>query len=187
MRSSHIILVLVAALSFSCGQPAQQAALDWKPFNYTDAGVKASFPCEPKTKSDTIQQAPKPARSFEASCQQGIYTFTFHLPEHTGEFDQAKLTEKFDAFEKEIRDGFGPNARLLKASNVTLRSGMSARAFDAKSGGLMYRGLHTQNARGAYNLSVQTSGDPNATRKKGEAEEFDKVAQQFLDSFEIVQ
>lgn len=176
--------MFISLLCCSCLAQKGAEQLPWKSFVSEEAGVKASFPCEPETKVGVFQKTPKLARAFDIKCEYKGLTYSIHLSEHFREFDESKIIEKFDVVEDTFREYLGENAGVLKSTDITLPNGSAARIFEAKSGEMMFKQLHTQNQRGAYNVSVMTKkgADPAAVSSK----EFDEIAQKFFDSFEIL-
>lgn len=176
------VLFLFVAFTVSCNAQKENSTLIWKNFDFSDAGINISMPCEPSKSVKIFQEKPKLAQVYQFNCEEDNLKFSITLSERFEDFEPNKTKEKIDGIEKFIREGVKDKA-TVSAKDLTFQT-FAARQFDVINETSIARHLHIQNERGAYNIQLILKRKPNQLAKDMNAE-FESVAPEYFDSLKI--
>jgi hypothetical protein len=180
MRKTNIVLMLCVLFCWTCSAQKESSKLIWKNFDFSDAGIKVSLPCEPSKSVKTFQEEPKLAQVYKYSCEKEVLKFSISLAEHFGEFSQSEVKDAIDGVERVMREGIKNNANI--STKDTIFQTYSAREFDIKNETMLARNLHVQNKRGAYNVQMIFQRKQNQSDEDFNTE-FQSTAQKLFESF----
>ena len=102
MKRKILLLVFVFFI-ISCQAQKADLSLQWKTFDFSEAGIKVSFPCEPSESVKTFQKEPKLAKVYNYTCKKDGFEFSVSLAEHFGKFNPEKVKDSIDDIEKGLR------------------------------------------------------------------------------------
>lgn len=181
MKRITILLTLVFFI-ISCQTQKADSSLQWKDFDFSEAGIKIALPCEPSKSIKTFQKEPKLAQVYQYVCEKDEFKFSVSLSEHFEEFDPKKVKDSIDSIEKGLRDGIKNNANF--SSRDVIFQNFQCRVFDVKNATVLGRHLHIQNERGAYNIQLISNIKPNQSNEDFNSE-FESVGKILFDSLII--
>lgn len=177
-----IFLMLLAVTS--CEAQPKSAKMVWRDFEFTEAGLKVAFPCDPVTSVKTFQEEPKLARVFSFKCSEAKFDFSVSLPERFGSFESEKVDEELQSIEQVLKTMIDDKA-TISVRNVVVQ-GFSAREFSVKNDWTLGRQLHIAHPRGGYNVQISFTPTNDKALSRVQANEFESVAKRFFDSFVIL-
>lgn len=105
MKRRIIIFILFSVSTVACQAQKAELSLQWKDFDFSEAGIKTALPCEPSKSVKTFQKEPKLAQVYQYACEKDGFKFSVSLSEHFDEFDPKKVKDSIDNIEQGLRDG----------------------------------------------------------------------------------
>ncbi|MGI9055525.1 MAG: hypothetical protein ACR2F2_06955 [Pyrinomonadaceae bacterium] len=177
-----LILFLFVIFVVSCTAQKADTNLVWKNYDFSDAGIKISIPCDPNKSVKVFQEKPKLAQVYQFTCKTDNIEFSISLAEHFGAFEPSKTKDALDGVEKTMREGVKDSAKIL-TKDFFFRT-LAAKQIDVKNETTIGRHLHIQHERGAYNIQLIVKRKPNQSSEDLKVE-FDSVASEYFDSLKV--
>jgi hypothetical protein len=177
------LIFLISLCGFSCnGQQSNKFV--WKTFEFKDAGVAISLPCEPERTAKVFQEKPKVARSYSFSCSEADFDFAVSLPERFNAFNPEKAEEELQNAERTLRVMIDDKA-AISGRDMNIQ-GKLAREFTVKNDWTTGRQVAVVDERGIYNIQLSFTAPNGATLTVKQISEFHAVANKYFDSIKIV-
>ncbi len=85
------LLFVFAFFIISCRAQKTDLHLQWKEFESEEAGIKASFPCEPQKYYKSFQDEPRPIHVYDFSCEAEGIKFLISSKNYMDVFNRSLL------------------------------------------------------------------------------------------------
>lgn len=179
-----LLIVWFAMFSFSCH--AQKNDLKWKDFESKEAGIKASFPCEPKKSFRSFQDEPRAIHVYGFDCEDKGIKFLISSKNYLNEFNQDTFKQTFDSNELILKTMFGVVESFNERKDF-LTNGFTSRYYEVrpKSGGKV-NSLIVLSENRSYELIIGITPD-NAKKMEMSNANFQDVSNRFIDSFQVIE
>ncbi len=143
------------------------------------------MPCEPIKSFKSFQDEPRPIHVYEFDCEVEGIIFLFSFKNHLNDFDEKTTTKTFEANESNLKFAFGKLERFVEKDNFQT-NGFASRSYEIypENGGRIID-LIVVNEQGTYEASIGVTPE-NEARIKVKKIDFEKSAQKYMSSFQVV-
>ncbi len=180
-----LLLFIFVFLTISCQAQKKDLDLQWKTYEFPEAGMKASFPCEPVKSFKSFQDKPRPIHTYNFDCEVSGIKFLISSKNHLDDFDENTFERNFEANESNLKFMFGAVESFDKKENF-LTNGFISKYYEIKPkvGGKV-KSLMVVNESRSYEALFGVTPD-NEKKLKNLKIDYDEIGKKFIDSFQIL-
>jgi len=179
-----ILLFIFVITTISCQSQKANSSLQWKEFDFPDAGLKVSLPCEPKKYFKSFQDNPRPIHVYDFSCETEGMKFLVSSKNYMDDFNENTFKQTFDANESNLKTMFGA-IESIEEKNDFLTNGLSSKYYEVtpKVGGKVKSLIVVNNSR-FYEAMFGITPESERNLKESKVD-YNEISKKFLDSFQI--
>lgn len=174
-----LLIFFCGVVTICCSAQKQDSNLQWKTFNFPEAGMKASFPCEPEKYFKSFQDKPRPIHVYDFDCEVEGIKFLISSKHYMDDFNENTFNEIFENHEFILKKMFGEIESYNEKKDF-FTNGFASRFYEAKykSGGDV-NSLVVLSENRSYEAMI---GNPSVSVKNPD---FNEISTKFIDSFQI--
>lgn len=181
-----LIFIILSVLTISCQAQKSDLDLKWREFEFKEAGIKVSLPCDPEKYFKSFQDEPRPIHVYSFSCEIKGMKFLISSQHYMDKFEENTFDKTFESHETNLKTIFGSIEDFNEKRDFKT-SGFNSKFYEVKpeSGGKINNLFVVSESR-FYDAMFGILPESEKQIKESKID-YESISKKFTDSFQIIE